>query len=341
VRAAREEGIDLRCLHKVTETSEGLPEGIFETTNNEELHTSVLRRRVQVAGGTAWAWARPEFFNTLDVLVVDEAGQMSLGNTLAAAQAARNLVLLGDPQQLEQPIQGSHPEGSDVSALEHLLAGAETMPDERGLFLAETWRLHPTVCSFTSEIFYENRLEPRAGCRHQALVGPTPFAGAGLWFAPVDHEGNQSSSPEEVERVAAIVNALLSADVSWINIDGDSKRLGRDDILIVAPYNAQVSALSERLPDARVGTVDKFQGQEAPVVIYSMATSSPEDAPRGMEFLYDLHRLNVATSRARCVCIIVASPRLFEPECRTPHQMRLANALCRYAELASKLAPVR
>jgi uncharacterized protein len=157
-----------------------------------------------------------------------------------------------------------------------------------------------------------------------------------LWFVPVEHEGNQSSSPEEVERVAAIVGALLSGGISWIDRAGESKRLARDDILIVAPYNAQVSALSERLPDARVGTVDKFQGQEAPVVIYSMATSSPEDAPRGMEFLYDLHRLNVATSRARCVCIVVASPRLFEPECRTPHQMRLANALCRYGELARR-----
>ena len=336
VRAAKEEGIDLRCLHKVTDTSEELPEGIFETTSNEELHASVVAGRFVVAGGTAWAWARREFFETLDVLVVDEAGQMSLANTLAAAQAARNLVLLGDPQQLEQPIQGAHPEGSDVSALEHLLAGAETMPDERGLFLAETWRLHPMICRFTSEIFYENRLEPRTGCERQALVGATPFAGAGLWFVPVGHEGNQSSSPEEAERVAAIVEALLSADVSWIDRAGESKRLVRDDILIVAPYNAQVSALSERLPDARVGTVDKFQGQEAPVVIYSMATSSPEDAPRGMEFLYDLHRLNVATSRARCVCIIVASPRLFEPECRTPHQMRLANALCRYGELARR-----
>jgi uncharacterized protein len=348
VQAAREEGLALRCLHKVKEPSEKPPEGISETTKNEEFHTCVALGRFQVAGGTAWAWARREFFGTLDVLVVDEAGQMSLANTLAAAQAARNVVLLGDPQQLEQPIQGAHPEGSDVSALEHLLGGAETMPDERGLFLAETWRLHPAICRFTSEIFYESRLEPHAGCERQALVGATPhseaapfseagpFAGAGLWFVPVAHEGNQSSSPEEVERVAKLVDALLSADISWIDMHGKSKRLGRNDVLIVAPYNAQVSALSERLPGARVGTVDKFQGQEAPVVIYSMATSSPEDAPRGMEFLYDLHRLNVATSRARCACIIVASPLLFEPECRTPHQMRLANALCRYAELARR-----
>jgi uncharacterized protein len=260
---------------------------------------------------------------------------MSLANALAAAPAARSVVLLGDPQQLEQPIQGSHPEGSDVSALEHLLAGHETMPDDRGLFLAETWRLHPSICEFTSEIFYEGRLGSRLGRERQALVGATPFAGAGLWLVPVEHEGNQSSAPEEVERIGAIVEALLDGGTSWIDAEGQSARLTRDDILIVAPYNAQVGALSERLPGARVGTVDKFQGQEAPVVIYSMTTSSPEDAPRGMEFLYSLHRLNVATSRARCVCILVANPRLLEPDCKTPHQMRLANALSRYAELAS------
>lgn len=208
------------------------------------------------------------------------------------------------------------------------------MPDDRGLFLAETWRLHPSICEFTSEIFYEGRLRPRPGRERQALVGETPFAGAGLWLVPVEHEGNQSSAPEEVERIGAIVDSLLASGSSWINPEDKSAHLTRDDILIVAPYNSQVGALSERLPGARVGTVDKFQGQEAPVVIYSMTTSSPEDAPRGMEFLYSLHRLNVATSRARCVCILVASPRLFEPECRTPHQMRLANALCRYAELA-------
>jgi uncharacterized protein len=277
---------------------------------------------------------RHEFEGALDVLIVDEAGQMSLANTLAVAPAARSLVLLGDPRQLEQPIQGSHPEGADVSALEHMLQGRETMPADRGLFLPQTWRLHPAVCAFTSEIFYESRLRSAAGRDQQRLVGETPFAGAGLWLVPVQHEGNQSSSPEEVERIGGIIDSLLAAGVSWIDAKGASQPLTRNDILVVAPYNAHVALLSARLPGARVGTVDKFQGQEAPVVIYSMATSSPEDAPRGMEFLYSLNRFNVATSRARCVCIVVASPRLLEPDCRTPHQMRLANALCRYAELA-------
>ena len=339
VEAADEQGLDVQCLHKVSDRSDDLPDGIAETTTNPGLLKALTNGEVQVGAGTVWAWARPDFEGAVDVLVVDEAGQMSLANTLAASQAARSLVLLGDPQQLEQPIQGSHPEGADVSALEHLLEGHETISDERGLFLSETWRLHPTICEFTSELFYEGRLGARPGREIQRLVGPTPFTGAGLWFAPVEHAGNQSSSPEEVARVADLYASLLAGDATWVDPDGVEAPLSPADVLVVAPYNAQVGALSERLPEARVGTVDKFQGQEAPVVIYSMATSAPEDAPRGMEFLYSLHRLNVATSRARCVCILVGSPRLLEPECRTPHQMRLANALCRYVELARAWPP--
>jgi uncharacterized protein len=334
IEAAGEEGLEVQCLHKVKDRSDELPDGIAETTTNPGLLKALASGEAQVGAGTVWAWARPDFEGAVDVLVVDEAGQMSLANTLAASPAARSLVLLGDPQQLEQPIQGSHPEGADVSALEHLLEGHETISDERGLFLAETWRLHPAICDFTSELFYEGRLGSRPGREIQKLMGPTPFAGAGLWFAPVEHEGNQSSSPEEVDRVVELYAALLADGSTWVGPDGVEAPLSPADVLIVAPYNAQVGALSERLPEARVGTVDKFQGQEAPVVIYSMTTSAPEDAPRGMEFLYSLHRLNVATSRARCVCILVGSPRLLEPECRTPHQMKLANAVCRYVELA-------
>jgi uncharacterized protein len=209
-----------------------------------------------------------------------------------------------------------------------------------GLFLPQTYRLHPKICEFTSEVFYEGRLESRPGLERQALVGDTPFAGSGLWFVPVEHEANQNSSSEEVDEVERIVRSLIDAGVEWINSDGEKQRLTLDDILIVAPYNVQVSDLLSRLPQgARVGTVDKFQGQQAPVVIYSMTTSSPEDAPRGMEFLYSLNRLNVATSRARCASILVASERLLEPECRTPRQMQLANALCRYIELAQEVRP--
>ena len=211
------------------------------------------------------------------------------------------------------------------------------MPAERGLFLGETWRLHPAICRFTSEQFYEGRLTSEPSLSAQSLAGPTPFAGAGLFYVPVIHEGNQNNSPEEASRIAEIVRHLIALDVAWTNRHGESKPITLEDILIVAPYNAQVSEIAERIPGARVGTVDKFQGQEAPIVVYSTATSSPEDAPHGLEFLFSRHRLNVATSRARCVCILVGNPALFEPDCRTPEQMRMANAFCRYLELVSSL----
>ena len=156
---------------------------------------------------------------------------------------------------------------------------------------------------------------------------------------PVTHDGNQNSSPEEANQVYALVREILGSDASWIDKDGNENPITLNDILIIAPYNAQVFELQERLPGARIGTVDKFQGQEAPVVIYSLATSTPTEAPHGMEFLYSLNRLNVATSRARCVCVLVASPDLFEPECRTPRQIQLANAFCRYREIAEPIMP--
>jgi uncharacterized protein len=280
----------------------------------------------------------------VDVLFVDEAGQMSLANTLAVSRAAGSIVLLGDPQQLDQPQKGSHPEGVNASALEHMLGEHKTMPPDRGLFLPITWRLAPSICSFTSEVFYESRLHPQHGLEHQQLTGVGELDGSRLWVVDVDHDGNRNSSMEEVAAVAGLVARLTARGSQWVDEDGDEKPITGQDILVVSPYNAQVSRLAERLEGTgvRVGTVDKFQGQEAPVVIYSMATSRPEDAPRGMEFLYSLNRLNVATSRARCAAILIASPRLFEPECRTPRQMRLANALCRYRELARGVeVPVR
>jgi superfamily I DNA and/or RNA helicase len=293
---------------------------------------------VNVLGGTPWLWCREQFRDSVHILFVDEAGQMSLANVLACAPAGKNLVLLGDPQQLEQPQQGTHPEGSDISALAHLLDDRKTISEGQGLFLAETWRLHPTICSFTSELFYEGRLVSHSGLERQKIQVPAPFSGSGLWFVRVVHEGNQSYSVEEVELVAAITEILTRSGSTWTDRGGNQQPLTLDDILIVAPYNNQVNRLTDRLPGAKVGTVDKFQGQEAAVVIYSMTTSAPEDAPRGMEFLYNLNRFNVATSRARSACIVVGNPRLFSPECRTPRQMELANVLCRYAEMSEIVA---
>ena len=337
-KAASELQLQVNCVHKV-KTKSDPPSTVEELNDNDEVIARLGDGRAHVAGGTQWLWARPTSMGAIDVLFVDEAGQMSLANVLAASQAAQSVVLLGDPQQLEQPQQGTHPEGADVSALEHVLLGHKTIPADRGIFLPETWRLAPRICAFTSEVFYEGRLHARAGLEQQVLVGTAPFEGAGLWVAAVAHEGNQNSSSEEVDLIDRIVTRLLHPEARWIDGNGAMHAMTANEILVVAPYNSQVTLLSERLDkrEVRVGTVDKFQGQEAPVVIYSMATSTPEDAPRGMEFLYSLNRLNVATSRARCACILVASPRLFEPECKSPRQMQLANAICRYVELARQI----
>lgn len=333
--AAREEQLSIHGIQKVAERAEIENPAITETTNNQQILTALTSGEAHFAAGTAWLWSRPEFAESVDVLFIDEAGQMSLADVLAVSQAARSIVLLGDPQQLEQPLMGVHPPGVAVSALQHILGDRRTIPPESGLFLSETWRLSPSICRYISETFYENRLESHDRNSRQRLLGRSRFAGSGLWVVPVEHDGNQSSSEEEVRVVANIVRDLLESGPSWVDLNGVERSLELRDILIVSPYNAQVFNLARRLPGARIGTVDKFQGQEAAVVIYSMATSSPEDAPHGMEFLYNLHRLNVAISRARCASILVASPRLFEPECKTPHHMKLANALCRYVELAN------
>jgi uncharacterized protein len=324
---------NLRAVLKVKEVPDETAPGIFFTTDNAD-PLAALNADTPIAAGTAWMWSREEYFESVDVLFVDEAGQMCLADVLAVAQAAKSVVLLGDPQQLDQPSQGSHPDGANVSALEHLLAGAKTISPEKGLFLDKTWRMHPDICRFTSEVFYENRLHSQHGLDRQSISGHPTLSGSQLWFAPINHDDNRNACPEEVEYVADLTNSLLQPGIEWSDRDGRTRRLRLDDILIVAPYNAQVADLALRIPGARIGTVDKFQGQQAPVVIYSLTTSSPEDAPHGMEFLYSLNRLNVATSRAQGMMIVVGSPLLLRPECRTPRQIQLANALSRYRELA-------
>lgn len=325
----------VRIGHKPEEDAE-LP-SFIEPLDNKQALTKLEQRQIDVVGGTSWLWSRSEFAGSVDVLFVDEAGQMSLANTLAVARAASSVVLLGDPQQLDQPQKGSHPDEVGASALEHILGGNPTIQPDYGIFLDETWRLPPPICQFTSDLFYENLLRPRPGLENQILKGCAGFDGAGLWLLHVDHDGNQNSSLEEVAEVERLIQQLLAAKATWINADGHSRSANAESVLVIAPYKAQVARLQECLErlDIRVGTVDKFQGQQAPIVIYSMATSRPEDAPRGMEFLYNLNRLNVATSRAQCACILVANPALFEPQCHTPPQMQLANALCRYRELAA------
>lgn len=336
IKAADELGIALQCCQKADEV-EDPQHRLFFAKSNEDLFAALSGGTAAVGGGTAWLWSRPDAFETVDVLFVDEAAQMSLANVLAVSQAAKTVVLIGDPQQLDQPMQGSHPEGTDVSALDHILGGERTIAADKGLFLEETWRLHPAICAYTSELFYDGKLRAKDGLEQQVIKGAGLIEKSGLYFVPVAHSGNQNCSPEEALAVGDLVRAVLAGNPTWINREGQEKPMTLADIVIITPYNAQVFEIEQRLPGARVGTVDKFQGQEAPIAIYSTATSSHGDAPRGMEFLYSLNRLNVATSRAKCVSILVGSPQIFEAECRTPRQIQLANAFCRYLEIAGRL----
>ena len=282
----------------------------FENTSDL---ADVLDPETQLVAGTGWLFAREVMDGQLDALVIDEAGQISLADALAMGTAADSLILLGDPLQLAQVTQGVHPEGSGDSVLVHLLDGRQTIPEDRGIFLAHSRRMHPEVCRFISEAFYEGRLSSIEEC-----AANTSPLGVGIRWLAVDHEGNRVDSEEEVE---AILREI-------------ARGLRPEDVMVVAPYNAQVRLLRERLPaEVEVGTVDKFQGREAPVVFYSMASSSGEDVPRGLDFLLSRNRLNVAISRAQCLAYLVCSPRLLEVNCRTIEQMRLANALCRFVEL--------
>lgn len=298
----------------------------------ETLDNKGVTREHQLVAGTAWLFARPEHDQAFDYLFVDEAGQVGLANVVAMGVAARNIVLVGDQMQLAQPIQGTHPRGSGVSALQHLLEDHATVPPERGVFLSETRRMHPALCSFVSAAVYERRLHSAAGTEVQALLAdpaldPDAIAPSGLRFVFVDSLGCTQRSRPEGERLNRTYRALLGQ--RWRDRHGIEHPIGVADILVVSPYNMQVELLKSMLPaGARVGTVDKFQGQEAAVVLVSMATSSGDDLPRNIEFLYSRNRLNVAISRARCLAVIYANPRLLEIPCHTIGQMELVNGLC-------------
>ncbi|MBV8195809.1 MAG: DNA2/NAM7 family helicase, partial [Candidatus Dormibacteraeota bacterium] len=332
--AADDAGCSPRMVQKCDEKELCAADGVQRAERNDDVVTALEQDSVDIAGGTAWLFADDKLSGCFDTLIVDEAGQMSLADVVAVSRCARNIVLVGDPRQLAQVVQGTHPDGAGVSALQHLLGDGITVPGDRGIFLDRTWRMAPEVCSFVSQTFYEGRLEPVAECARQAIVPASGEALTGLRTAEVQHEGDRTFSPAEAERVALIVEQLLAS--TWRHRDGSLRPLTIHDILVVAPYNAHVAALIGALPpDARVGTVDKFQGQEAAVSIFSMATSSTEDLPRNLEFLYSMNRLNVAVSRARCLSILVYSPALLHTRCHTPEQMRLVNALCRYVEAAA------
>lgn len=327
-QACSDEGVDLHAIQRVEDGWGCDADGIDCSDDSKGVESALIDRTYHLGAGTAWLWCREGLRDAVDYLVVDEAGQMSLADVIASSTSARNLVLLGDPQQLSQPSKGTHPPGAGASALEHLLGGHATIPADLGLFLDTTWRMHPEVCRYVSEIAYEGRLQSEERCARQRVDD-----GAGLWWVPVDHAGDRVRSTAEAEVVRELVDRLVGAP--WLDENGCWRPLKATDLIVVAPYNAHVAELRAALPDdVPVGTVDKFQGREGAVAIYSMASSSVEDAPRGMRFLYDLHRLNVAVSRARARAYIVASPQLLRVLCHNPDELRLANALCRFVELA-------
>ena len=284
-----------------------------------------------VIGATSWMFSREEWEGNLDYIFVDEAGQFSLANAVAVGLSAANLVLIGDQMQLAQPIQGSHPGESGKSALEYYLNGLATIPEDFGIFLDVTWRMHPDVNGFISEAIYAGRVKAHSRTANQRVLhtANTELVAqpTGIVYLPVSHDGNSQCSMEEVETIKQVVDELLTAEVQ--DFDGSARPLTLEDILIVAPYNMQVRRLSEVLGQgARVGTVDRFQGLEAPVVIVSMTASSLDESPRGAEFLFSPNRINVAVSRAKSLAIVVSSPELLRPRCQTIKQMELVNLFC-------------
>jgi AAA domain/RNase_H superfamily len=328
-KAAIVAGINFRGVKKSSREEQFL-NGCSFITNTLENEVAVARG-FDLYAGTAWLFAREEMDCALDYLFIDEAGQVSLANLVAIGVAAKNIVLIGDQMQLSQPIQGTHPGGSGISGLDHLMGEWATVPADRGVFLGVTRRMHPDVCRFISDAVYDGRLQSFETARQQRLVlsagVQSSITATGLRFVSVDHHHCAQRCPEEADAIAKTYSDLLRCD--WVNEKGVQKPVSVADILVVSPYNMQVELLRSILPaGARVGTVDKFQGQEGAAVLISMATSSADDMPRQIEFLYSRNRLNVAISRARCLAVIFASPQLLEIPCTTITQMQLVNTLC-------------
>jgi predicted RecB family nuclease len=343
VKAATEQG---RSFNIVKKASAQNPDSEYDDplggVDNVDKNEDALGSGADLVAGTAWLFSDPEADQKFDALFVDEAGQVALANLIAAGTCARNIVLLGDQMQLSQPVQGVHPGRSGDSALDYLLDGASTIAPDRGIFLTTSWRMHPGVCRFISDAVYDGRLEPEAGNVKRTLVlnasAHALLEPSGIVHAAIEHKGCGQGSAEEAALVDQIYQSALQQ--RYTDRDGVEHPMTPDNILVVAPYNVQVNLLKRRLPTgARVGTVDKFQGQEAELVIVSMTTSSEQDLPRNIEFLYSKNRLNVAISRARCTAIVIANPALMAIKCQTPEQMALVNLLCWVAE-ASLGSPV-
>ncbi|HEY4439710.1 MAG TPA: DEAD/DEAH box helicase, partial [Candidatus Elarobacter sp.] len=332
-----ERGRSFRGVKKCSKGDDSAFASRLEQTFVENREQNEAFAEFDLVAGTAWLFSRDDLAQ-LDYLVIDEAGQVALADALAMATSARNLILLGDPMQLAHVSLAVHPEDAGVSVLQHLLGKAATIAPDRGVFLDRSFRMAPPLCAFVSALAYENRLEPAATCATQRIAARA-YDGAGLLYVPIEHEGNSQQSPEEVAAVERLLDDLIGG--TFTACDGASRTLQVDDVLVVSPYNQQVSALRKALrarfgDGVRVGTVDKFQGQEAPVVVYSLAASSAEDAPRGADFLLEENRFNVAVSRGRALAVLVCSPRIVATPCSTLEQLRAVAAFCTFAAMGSE-----
>jgi superfamily I DNA and/or RNA helicase len=302
---------------------------------NDDIPPFLARPGGLVLGGTAWDFANAGKVarGSLDLLVIDEAGQYSLANTIAVSVAAGRLLLLGDPQQLPQVSQGVHPEPIHTSALGWLSDGHDVLPAELGYFLAESYRMDPALCAAVSALSYEGRLRSHLSTSARSLDGIPP----GLHPVAVASSDRSIESPEEAAEVVRLVRNAIGRAWSDPSAGRADSTIDADDIIVVAPYNAQVALLRTALDDAgfhrtRVGTVDKFQGQEAPIAIVSMTASSALDVPRGIDFLLLRNRLNVAISRAKWAAYLVHSPALREFLPHRPEGMAMLSGFIRLLE---------
>ncbi len=316
------------------ETDASLIESGIVILKNADLASQV--KPACVIGTTAWGFSREDLTDQFDYLFIDEAGQVAVANLVGMSRCAKNLVIMGDQMQLGQPSQGTHPGESGLSCLDYLLHDTATIAEDRGVFLGTTYRLHSTINEFISQFVYDGQLHAHHDNDVRVVKVPNGYQGvlqqeAGLHFVPVEHEGNTYGSDEEAMKIKVLAKELLNRQ--FIEKTGKSRKITWNDILFVAPYNYQVNKLKQVLGDqARVGSVDKFQGQEAPIVFLSMCSSDANESPRGVDFLFDKHRLNVALSRAQSLAIVVANPRLAKTTVNKVEHLTLINlfsALCR------------
>lgn len=326
---------DTELLRAVRKTPSGADKRFAPLVKYTTSNKPCANTKYNLVAGTTWLFASTAMRDSpVDVLLIDEAGQLSLADALAASTSAHNLVLLGDPLQLPQVAQAIHPHKSGRSALEHILGEAITMPDDRGVFLSETRRMHDDVCGFISEQIYEGKLTAHPDCKRQVTT-----AGTGLRWLRAEHRASSTFSAEEADLIADEIRRIIGTP--WTNFDGLEKPLSTEDFMVVAPFNDQVRTIVDRLDSSEntagvsVGTVDKFQGREAAVVFYSMTTSSGDDITRGADFLFSRKRLNVAVSRARCLAYLVCTDALLDTRARNVEDMRLIATLNAFVEKAT------